>query len=156
MDDIYSYVIHGWPLRSAVLNLWVATPTGVAWRFYRGRLRLSEIWLFKKTGFFNRVMQPMLIAQFWFKCLQSYLIFSEGVLRFLIPFSTTYVCETVFSSLLVIKSKYRSRLNAEIGLGCVLQRLSPEFLIWCEWSNHRLLTDNLAILFWNCNIQILN
>jgi hypothetical protein len=31
------------PRRAAVLNLWVATPTGVALRFPRGRLGPSEI-----------------------------------------------------------------------------------------------------------------
>jgi zinc finger BED domain-containing protein 5/7/8/9 len=56
------------------------------------------------------------VTKFWIKCLQSYPVLSEIVLRLLLPFPTTYLCETGFSSLLVIKSKYRSRLIAEDDL----------------------------------------
>ena len=67
----------------------------------------------------------MSITKFWIKCLQSYPVLSEIVLRLLLPFPTTYLCETGFSSLLVIKSKYRSRLVAEDDLRCALAKTAP-------------------------------
>lgn len=67
----------------------------------------------------------MSITQFWIKRLQSYPILSEIVLRLLLPFPSTYLCETGFSSLLVIKSKYRSRLDAEDDLRCALAKTAP-------------------------------
>lgn len=36
---------------------------------------------------------------------------SQKAVKILIPFATTYLCETGFSALAAIKSKYRSRLN---------------------------------------------
>ncbi|XP_032742843.1 protein ZBED8-like [Rattus rattus] len=67
----------------------------------------------------------MPVTQFWVKCLQSYPILSEMVLRLLLPFATTSLCETGFSSLLVIKSKYRSRLVVEDDLRCALAKTTP-------------------------------
>lgn len=67
----------------------------------------------------------MPVTQFWVKCLQSYPVLSEMVLRLLLPFPTTYLCETGFSSLLVIKSKYRSRLVVEDDLRCALAKTTP-------------------------------
>ncbi|XP_053431246.1 protein ZBED8-like isoform X2 [Nycticebus coucang] len=67
----------------------------------------------------------MPVTKFWIKCLQSYPVLSETVLRLLLPFPTTYLCETAFSSLLVIKSKYRSRLVVEGDLRCALAKTAP-------------------------------
>uniref|UniRef100_A0A8C5PY01 Uncharacterized protein n=1 Tax=Leptobrachium leishanense TaxID=445787 RepID=A0A8C5PY01_9ANUR len=57
--------------------------------------------------------------------LQSYPVLSETVLRLLLPFPTTYLCETGFSSLLVIKSKCRSRLVVEDDLQYALAKTAP-------------------------------
>ena len=54
----------------------------------------------------------MSVTKFWIKSLQSHPVLSEITLRLILPFPTTYLCETGFSGLLVIKSKYRSRLVA--------------------------------------------
>ncbi|XP_048351811.1 protein ZBED8-like [Sphaerodactylus townsendi] len=67
----------------------------------------------------------MPVTKFWIKCLQSYPVLSETVLRLLLPFPTTYLCETGFSSLLVIKSKSRRRLVVEDDLRCALAKTAP-------------------------------
>ncbi|XP_015685817.1 protein ZBED8-like, partial [Protobothrops mucrosquamatus] len=67
----------------------------------------------------------MPVTKFWIKCLESYPVLSETVLRLLLPFPTTYLCETGFSSLLVIKSKYRSRVVVEDDLRCALAKTAP-------------------------------
>ena len=61
-------------------------------------------------------------TKFWIKSLQSYPVVSEIALRMILPFPTTYLCETSFSSFSVIKSKYRSRLVAEDDLRCALAK----------------------------------
>ena len=67
----------------------------------------------------------MSVSKFWIKCSKSFPVLSEIVLRLLLPFPTTYLCETGFSSLLVIKSKYRSRLVVEDDLRCALANTAP-------------------------------
>ena len=41
----------------------------------------------------------------------SFLILAERALNVVVPFVTTYLCESGFSALLHIKSKARNRLN---------------------------------------------
>ncbi|XP_060629099.2 protein FAM200C-like [Anolis sagrei] len=67
----------------------------------------------------------MPVAKFWIKCLQSYPVLSEIVLRLLLPFPTTYLCETGFSSLLVSKSKNSSIFVEEDDLRCAFAKTSP-------------------------------
>ena len=50
---------------------------------------------------------------------------SETVLPLLLPFPTTYLCETGFFSSLVIKFKY-SRLVIEDDLCCALAKTAPK------------------------------
>jgi hypothetical protein len=44
---------------------------------------------------------------------------------FLMPFSTTYLCETGFSVLVVLKSKYRNKLDVEPDLRLKLTSIQP-------------------------------
>ena len=67
----------------------------------------------------------MSVTKFWIKSLQSYPVLSEIAYCLILPFPTTYLCETGFSSLLVIKFKYRSRLVAENDLRCALAKTAP-------------------------------
>ncbi|KII70949.1 SCAN domain-containing protein 3 [Thelohanellus kitauei] len=55
----------------------------------------------------------MSISKFWTKCLKSYSVISEPFLRLLLPFPPTYLCETRFSSLSLIKSENVIKLDAE-------------------------------------------
>ena len=52
----------------------------------------------------------------WAKMLSTFPKTSEFTLKVLIPFSSTYLCERGFSTLLVIKSKARNRLYAEADM----------------------------------------
>ena len=72
-------------------------------------------------------LSSMSVTKFWIKRWQSYPVLSEITLRLILPFPTTYLCETGFSSLLVIKSKYRSRLVAENDVLCSCKDCSKDF-----------------------------
>ena len=52
--------------------------------------------------------------------LSAFLKTSEFALKVLTPFSLTYLCESGFSTILVIKSKARNRLDAETDMRCAL------------------------------------
>ncbi|KAK4884571.1 hypothetical protein RN001_000842 [Aquatica leii] len=58
--------------------------------------------------------QPL--VEFWLSCRQEYPTISEKAIKFLMPFVTTYKCETGFSTLLFLKNKYRTRLEVEPDL----------------------------------------
>ena len=47
------------------------------------------------------------------------------VLRKLLPFSSTYLCESGFSTMLNIKSKNRNRLDLEVDMRCSLRMRRP-------------------------------
>uniref|UniRef100_A0AAR2IY92 DUF4371 domain-containing protein n=1 Tax=Pygocentrus nattereri TaxID=42514 RepID=A0AAR2IY92_PYGNA len=51
---------------------------------------------------------------------------SDKAVRFLMPFPTTYLCESGFSMLVVLKTKYRNRLNVEPDLHLQLSALQPD------------------------------
>uniref|UniRef100_A0A3B5BNZ8 HAT C-terminal dimerisation domain-containing protein n=1 Tax=Stegastes partitus TaxID=144197 RepID=A0A3B5BNZ8_9TELE len=56
---------------------------------------------------------------------------------FLLPFTTTYMCEKGFSSLAAIKTKSRSRMDAEPDLRLQLTTMEPDItaLCVCFWSH---------------------
>ncbi|KAI6656267.1 Zinc finger protein [Oopsacas minuta] len=65
------------------------------------------------------------LEKFWVKYLPMYLDLSQLALRVLVQFSSTYLCETRFSTLVLIKSKYRSRMFVEADLRCALSETTP-------------------------------
>lgn len=65
------------------------------------------------------------LEKFWLKYQQVYPLVSAYAIKLLIQFSSTYLCEKSFSSLLNIKSKYRSCLNVDNDLRCALSEISP-------------------------------
>ena len=50
---------------------------------------------------------------------------SEYALKMLLPFSSTYLCESEFSALLCIKNKTRNKLSVEDDLRCALSNTVP-------------------------------
>lgn len=65
------------------------------------------------------------LEDFWCSIVPSYPKLSERALNVLLPFSTTYLCESGFSTLLSIKTKYRSRLNPEDDMRIAISRTEP-------------------------------
>ncbi|KAK1904161.1 Zinc finger BED domain containing protein 5 [Dissostichus eleginoides] len=72
------------------------------------------------------------LVDFWIKQHREYPALSDKAVRFLLPFATTYLCEKGFSSLAVIKTKYRSRLNAEPDLRLKLTSIAPDIKGLCS------------------------
>lgn len=72
------------------------------------------------------------LLDFWIKQYSEYPVLSDKAMRFLLPFVTTYLCEKGFSSLVVIKTKYRSRVHAEPNLRLKLTSIDPDIAGLCS------------------------
>jgi len=66
------------------------------------------------------------LTSFWIKARQEFPVIADMALKVLLPFASTYLCETSFSSLVYLKNKYRSRMNVEPDLRIKLSKIEPE------------------------------
>ena len=65
------------------------------------------------------------VTEFLAKMSSSYQNVAKVCLRKLLPFASTYLCESGFSSLLHLKTKARNRLEVEDDLRCALSTTEP-------------------------------
>lgn len=72
------------------------------------------------------------LSSFWLACFQEYALLSNKAINVLLPFSTTYLCETAFSAVTAIKTKYRSRLDIEHDIRVCLSSILPRFDKLCS------------------------
>ena len=69
----------------------------------------------------------------WIEIKSEYPLLSEMAMNKLLPFCTAYLCESAFSTLTYIKSKYRSTLiNVENLLRSALTQIEPRFNYLCK------------------------
>jgi hypothetical protein len=54
-----------------------------------------------------------------------------------IPFATSYLCESGFSAVAVIKTKYRSRLSLEKEMRVAISQFQPRFDMLCNKKQAR-------------------
>ncbi len=71
------------------------------------------------------------LLDFWIQQHREYPALSDKAVRILLPFATTYLCEKGFSSLAVIKTKYRCRMDAEPDLRLKLSSVEPDIKGLC-------------------------
>ena len=69
--------------------------------------------------------EEFLLDNFRTKYARMYTNVGGVALKTLIPFSSTYLCESGFSSLVSIKTKSRNKLDCEAYLRCALTSLTP-------------------------------
>lgn len=69
------------------------------------------------------------ITEFWPLLSNSYPNITKMAFRILIPFASTYLCESGFSTLLQIKKKERSRLDVEDDMRCALSKTLPRIAL---------------------------
>lgn len=65
------------------------------------------------------------IEEFWPTMINSYPKTAKHALRTLLPFVSTYLCESAFSTMVVIKTKQRNRLSLEDDMRCALSNITP-------------------------------
>ena len=62
--------------------------------------------------------KAMSLNDYWAKYLRIYKNMGSVAIRTLLPFSSTYLCESGFSTLVSIKTKCRNKLECEADLRC--------------------------------------
>ena len=77
------------------------------------------------NSFAKDEFQILSISEFWAKMYLLYPTVSEQALIIIVPFSSTYLCESGFSSLFTIKTKARNKLEVEDDLRCPLSVTAP-------------------------------
>jgi zinc finger BED domain-containing protein 5/7/8/9 len=70
------------------------------------------------------------LGEFWLSMNQEYNTLKKIAVAMLLQFSTSYLCEKGFSSMLFLKNKYRNRLEVEHDLRVNLYKGDVNF---CEW-----------------------
>ena len=73
----------------------------------------------------RRLFSEKSCCDFWIGMAQTYSDVSKMALKVLIPFATTYECESAFSALLAIKPKARNRLDAIHDMRVALFKTEP-------------------------------
>ena len=70
-------------------------------------------------------------SSFWISIRDEYLDISQQAINILLPFATTFLCKSAFSSLTLIKNKQRSELESVEQELSVLVRHSPRIKSIC-------------------------
>ena len=116
---------------------------------------LMSIWSLRslRFGACKDMFDNLSICEFWARVCISYPCVTKVCIKVLLPFNSTYLCESGFSTLLQMKTKSRNRQDAEDCMRCALSSISPriEALVdkfqqqvshWCIFK--------LDILLWYC------
>lgn len=77
------------------------------------------------------------LADFWFRAKTEHPELASKALRYLLPFSSTFLCELALSQLIYIKSKYRTRMNVEPDLRLKLSTIEPEIETIVSLKQHQ-------------------
>lgn len=68
------------------------------------------------------------LTKFWCGTMKCYPGISSLALKFLLPFATTYLCESGFSTLVNIKTQKQSKLNIEDDMRLALSKTQPRIM----------------------------
>jgi len=72
------------------------------------------------------------LSEFWCQLKDEFKVLPDKAKIILLPFATTYLCESGFSAYVSAKTKYRSRLNAEPDIRLKLPESQPDIATLCK------------------------
>ena len=87
----------------------------------------DELIEFCMDRFLKMQFESKTLEEYWCCSMNIFIKLSEKALSTLIPFATTYLCESGFSTLLSIKTKSRNRLNAQANMRIAISNKMPCF-----------------------------
>ncbi|GFV16215.1 protein FAM200B [Trichonephila clavipes] len=87
---------------------------------------------FTSSGEIKRQFCNKTLFQFWAEVDDEFSELKTKSFRILLPFSTSYLCETEFSAVAALKTKYRSQLNIEKELRVSISHIKPSFENLCS------------------------
>ena len=68
------------------------------------------------------------LPKFWCKMSKKYKKLSKFALSVLVPFASTYLCESGFSTLVLIKTKMRNKLDVADDMRLALSKTEPDII----------------------------
>uniref|UniRef100_A0A1Y1M059 HAT C-terminal dimerisation domain-containing protein n=1 Tax=Photinus pyralis TaxID=7054 RepID=A0A1Y1M059_PHOPY len=95
---------------------WIANPfhanitTGISTKAEEELIDLSE------NTFLKEIFNPQKLAEFWLSVEETYPTLSLEAMKILMPFTSSYICETGFSAMVAIKTKCRNKLQLSNSL----------------------------------------
>lgn len=92
----------------------------------KGRL-VDQLIELRSTEYFREKFSSSSLADFWAEVSGNFPELSNVALRILVPFVSTYLCETGFSLYTATKNKYRNRLDAEPDMRLQLSAKMPNY-----------------------------
>ncbi|GFT44609.1 zinc finger BED domain-containing protein 5 [Trichonephila clavipes] len=93
----------------------------------------EEIFIdFTSSGEIKRQFCNKTLFQFWAEVDDEFSELKTKAFRILLPFPTSYLCETGFSAVAALKTKYRSQLNIEKELRVSISNIKPSFENLCS------------------------
>ncbi|GFX20176.1 zinc finger BED domain-containing protein 5 [Trichonephila clavipes] len=93
----------------------------------------EEIFIdFTPSGEIKRQFCNKTLFQFWAEVDDEFSELKTKAFRILLPFSTSYLCETGFSAVAALKTKYRSQLNIEKEPRVSISNIKPSFENLCS------------------------
>jgi hypothetical protein len=101
-------------------------PVGVSTTHYENLIEITS-----DSQLVHKFKEVSLITC-WSDLCQENSALSRRAIRQLIPFASTYLCETGFSNYTATNKKYRNRLNAESDLRIKLSNIKPNIKRICE------------------------
>uniref|UniRef100_A0A8C5QIQ5 Uncharacterized protein n=1 Tax=Leptobrachium leishanense TaxID=445787 RepID=A0A8C5QIQ5_9ANUR len=75
----------------------------------------------------KKKLTEITLSQFWCSVMTEYPSIATHAIKIILPFSTTYHCESGFSVLVQLKTKNRNRLDIEHDLRVALSTITPDF-----------------------------
>ena len=114
--------------RSKIMILsWISLSTGVMWSLWGRRpCEIERVWFCRiywnyKKLIRQRLHESQYFVAYFLVLRNNYPQLTHNSLKVLLPFSSTYLIESAFSALAIIKFKNRNKLsNVEVGLRCAL------------------------------------
>ena len=73
----------------------------------------------------REIFKEKSLSEFWCTMFRTYPILSMAALRVIVPFASTYLCESGFSTLVHINSKARNQLNVEDDMRLAISKTQP-------------------------------
>lgn len=110
---------------------WVRNPFDVEMSDLAGR-ELEELAELSCDRTLKLQFHQKSLSAFWLSVSAEYPLLSNKAVNILLPFATTYSCETAFSALTNMKTKYRSRLVVESDMRVCLSSITPRIDSLCK------------------------
>lgn len=107
---------------------WVRNPFGATTQFALTASQNEQLVDLQHSSHLEERFASQPMAEFWASIASTFPDLSKLALRILVPFVSTYLCETGFSVYAATKNKYRNRLDAENDMRVQLSERSPDFM----------------------------